>query len=256
MHQRMPWHCDAARRSIILKRNHNSFEQFVYGYWSYYRELEDDFLATRKYVSFDPANYSTYSIEYLKLYQAVCSEIDVLGKSMAYAINHSFKPEDRKNNILKWWFEVQDSYCVSPEQGIAYIENQPTDKLYEAACLFLGVTEIVPWRSFRTEQYIAKDNSTRIRAVNSSVPAWWSSYNKVKHNRISLTINKNEKPNYSKANLGNLINAFGALYLLEKSYMESIGTQDDVESFFDQSRLFVKREFMTSGNIAKLFVQL
>lgn len=239
-----------------MMRNHNSFAQFVYDYWSYYRELEDDFLATRKYVSFDSANYSTYSIEYLKLYQAVCSEIDVLGKSMAYAVNHSFKPEDRKNNILKWWFEIQDCYYASRKQGIAYIEGQPTNKLYEADCLFLGVKKIVPWSSFRTEQYTAKDNSTRIRAVNSSVPAWWSSYNKVKHNRITLGSRKNENVNYSKANLGNLIDALGALYLLEKSYMESIGTQDDLESFFNQSRLFLNREFATSGDIEDLFIQL
>lgn len=237
-----------------MERNHNSFEQFVYEYWSYYRELEDDFLATRKYVSFDSANYQTYSIEYLKLYQAVCSEIDVLGKSMAYAINHSFKPEDGKNNILKWWFEIQDSYRVSSMQSIAYAGERPTDKLYEASCLFLGVTKIMPWKSFRTEQYTAKDNSTRIRTVNKSVPPWWSSYNDIKHNRVSLAIHKGEKSNYSKANLGNLINALGALYLLEKSYMESIGTQDDIEAFFDESRLFVKREFMTSEDIAKLFV--
>lgn len=241
MHSRIPWCCDAVRRSKALKRDHESFEQFIYGYWSYYRELEDDFLATRKYVSFDSSNYSTYSIEYLKLYQAVCSEIDVLGKSMAYAINPSFKPEDRKNNILKWWLEIQDSYHVSPRQGITYIEGQPSDKLSKATCLFLGVAEIKPWKSFRTEQYIAKDSSTRVRAVNNSVPSWWSSYNKVKHNRISLAIQKNEKPNYSKANLGNLIYALGALYLLEKSYMESVGTQYDVESLFEQSSLFVKR---------------
>lgn len=53
----MLWHRDASRRSKALMRNHNSFAQFVYDYWSYYRELEDDFLATRKYVSFDSAKF-------------------------------------------------------------------------------------------------------------------------------------------------------------------------------------------------------
>ncbi|MDN0069719.1 hypothetical protein [Collinsella ihumii] len=236
-------------------RDHDSFEQFTHDYWSYYRELEDDFLATRKYVSFDPDNYSTYSIEYLKLFQAACSEIDVLGKSMAYAVNHSLRPNGKNINILKWWFEIQDSYFVSSKQDITYMGKQPTDRLSEAACLFLGTTKIKPWDSFRVEKYTAKDHSTRVRAVNDSMPLWWLSYNKVKHSRISLITQKNEKPNYSKANLGNVIYALSALYILEKAYMEAIGTQDDIESFFDQSKLFVKRAFVTSKDIDSLFMQ-
>lgn len=236
-----------------MERDYKIFEQFVSEYWSYYRELEDDFLMTRKYVAFVPANYSTYSIEYLKLFQAVCSEIDVLGKLMAGAVNHDFKSDDRKINIFKWWFEVQDSCFVSPEQSITYTKEQSTVKLSEAACLFLGVTEVRPWKSFRVKQSTTKDNKKEVDAVNNSTPSWWSDYNKVKHNRISLTIQNNKEPNYSKANLENLINALGALYLLEKSFMESIGTQDDIESFFDQSRLFVKQRFVTSKDIDEFF---
>lgn len=242
-----------AKELIALEGNQGSFKQFVRDYWSYYRELEDDFLTTRKYVSFVPANYSTFSIEYLKLYQAVCSEIDVLGKSMAHAVNHNFKPNDKRNNILKWWLEVQDSYCVSSEQGVSYIGKRSTSKLSEAICLFLGAAEIRPWDSFRTESYVASNGSVRVRPVNNSTPSWWSSYNKVKHNRISLAINEDEEPNYSKANLGNLIYALSALYLLEKAYMEAVGTQEDIESFFDQSRLFARSAYAASGDIDELF---
>ena len=96
-----------------MQRDSGRFDRFVRDYWGYYRELEQDFLATRKYVSFDILNFATYSMEYLKLFQAVCSEIDVVGKAMAFAANDSFSPDDRQNNIFKWWFEIQDTYFLT-----------------------------------------------------------------------------------------------------------------------------------------------
>lgn len=155
-----------------MQRDHSPFERFTDVYWSYYRELEDDFLATRKYVSFDPPNYSTYSIEYLKLYQATCSEINVLGKTMANTVNQGFKPDERKNNILEWRLEIQDSFLVSSGQGIAYTEGRPAKKLSEASCLFLGAAELKPWGSFRTKRYKAKNGSMRVHTVDSTVPEW------------------------------------------------------------------------------------
>ena len=92
------------------ERSAEMFRGVEKNYWEYYRELEDDFLATRKYVSFHEANASTFSLEYLKLFQAVCSEIDVVGKAMAAACNQEFKPESSANNIYKWWYEIQEMY--------------------------------------------------------------------------------------------------------------------------------------------------
>ena len=88
------------------------FKAFIKNYWKYFRELEGEFLQTRKYVEFCEENNATFSIEYLKLYQAVCSEIDVVGKAMAKVANDSFKPDDKQNNIYKWWFEIQDVFLL------------------------------------------------------------------------------------------------------------------------------------------------
>ena len=49
---------------------------FVRSYWNYYIELEDQLLATKRFVDFSDANFKTFSIEYLKLLQATRSEID------------------------------------------------------------------------------------------------------------------------------------------------------------------------------------
>lgn len=58
--------------------------------------MENEFLSVRRYVDFQEGNFKTYSIEFLKLYQAICSEIDVIGKAMAVECNPRFKPEDKK----------------------------------------------------------------------------------------------------------------------------------------------------------------
>ena len=77
-----------------MQRNSDTFYKFLKNYWRYYKELEIELLSTSRYVEFVEDNFSTYSVEFLKLYQAVCSEIDVIGKMMAFQVNSSFNPED------------------------------------------------------------------------------------------------------------------------------------------------------------------
>ena len=73
-------------------------------YWKYYISLEEQFMETRRYVEFDYINNGrTYSMEYLKLFQAVCSEIDVLGKILASIVDTSFIPT-KKTGINEWWY--------------------------------------------------------------------------------------------------------------------------------------------------------
>lgn len=89
------------------------FDSFVDNYWVYFRELEKEFMETQKYVEFCVDNRATFFVEYLKLFQAVCSEIDVVGKVLAKVVNPLFKLENRKNNIYKWWYEIQGEMLVT-----------------------------------------------------------------------------------------------------------------------------------------------
>ena len=61
---------------------------FIKSYWNYYLELEQQLYDIRKYVDFDRKNNNTFSIEFLKLLQAVCSEIDVVAKVIANYIDN------------------------------------------------------------------------------------------------------------------------------------------------------------------------
>lgn len=225
----------------------DNYKAFIRNYWNYYRELEDELLQTKRYVEFTEKNFKTFSIEYLKLYQAVCSEIDVLGKALASEENKDFKPDDKKNNIFKWWYEIQHLTITVEED-----EVEKNIRLDEFECVFMGDYTIVPWKDFWIRK--GSDSNGRIRynlASGRSTPTWWTSYNKVKHNR-TLVPKDSVEINYTRANLGNLINAFSALFVLELLKMQKSGDENDQEAFADYSKLFVRITNITSEDIDKI----
>ena len=73
-----------------------NIDEFCKYHWEYYLVLEKDFLETERYISFDLGdnylyddrettnigNSMTFSNEYIKQYQTICSEIDVVMKSI------------------------------------------------------------------------------------------------------------------------------------------------------------------------------
>ena len=59
------------------------FQEIEHSYWRYYIELEQEMLQTRRFVDFGKENFKSYSLEFLKLYQAVCGEIDSFLKLLA-----------------------------------------------------------------------------------------------------------------------------------------------------------------------------
>ena len=74
------------------------FFNYINAYWKYYIALEKQFMETSRYVEFDYVNNGkAYSMEYMKLFQAVCSEIDIVGKELAryapYLISQIIKRE-------------------------------------------------------------------------------------------------------------------------------------------------------------------
>ena len=194
-----------------MEKSQQKYDAFVKSYWNYYLDLDYQMMVTRKYVDFDEVNFVTYSVEFLKLFQAVCSEIDVVGKMLANEVNSNFKPDDKTNNILKWWYEIQDWYTDWKKKTVNFRQQY----------------SLMPWDSFKVEYLANKKDSMYYRvsqADNFKVPTWWTAYNKVKHNRTSIDKETNTQ-NYVKANLLNLSNAYAALYLLEKNYLDHFGDE-------------------------------
>ncbi len=238
-----------------IVRDTTTFNSFIHNYWEYYRELEKEFLQTQKYVEFCADNNATYSVEYLKLLQAVCSEIEVVGKVIANAVNESFKVDEKSNSIEKWWYEIQNVLLLT-DGYFTYMNPTAQQKcftLLEYKCLLMDRIELQPWKNFRTEKYLDKAGHLRYKlAIGCNTPKWWSSYNKVKHNRMVSMESKKKSANYSKANFKNVSNAFAALYLLEKAYMDMIGTEDDLSCFMNFSDLFVKRKRYTFAQMDEI----
>lgn len=191
---------------------------FIKSYWNYYLDLEDQFISTKRFVEFDVSNFTTYSIEYLKLLQAVCSEIDVVAKILSEEYDISFKSE-KYISIKKWGFYLQQAY---PNIGKITVS-------------FNMDYVLSPWKNWRYERYYDTKNRLQYRLVEGTkVPFWWTSYNKVKHERTSHY--KYGKSNYILANQENIINAMAALFILETLYLCS--KNEDVDVVYDKSKLF------------------
>lgn len=139
-------------------------DEFCKYHWEYYLVLEKDFLQTERFIAFDLGknylynknvctNYGNsmcFSNEFIKQYQSICSEIDVILKTMCKEINNNSKAKKIKeytNEVLKKWPRI-----TNQKVGMKDIELQP----------FMNWS-LLPYNS----------------------PDWWTPYNKVKHKRVT-----------------------------------------------------------------------
>ena len=115
--------------------------------WSFYRNLEDEFLSVLYYIELTKDNYKTYSIELEKLLLSLGSEIDNLCKLLCKA-----KDPDKNPLCINQYAEI-----LCPIEG--FLQTR----------VFCNITkeEYVPFKDW------GQKNS----------PNWWKSYNSVKHNR-------------------------------------------------------------------------
>lgn len=197
---------------------------FVRSYWNYFIELEEKVISTKRFVAFDKSNYSTFSIEYLKLLQAACSEIDVVAKIIAEQFDSEFKSQKNKN-IYKWGFAIQNIF-----------PNIDTIKVH-----FNNEDDFIPWKKWKYEKYKDAQNRTNCRLVKGyENPDWWKAYNKVKHERTAPfkdSRSKTTKTNYARANLKNLLSAMAALYILENLFLSRLDESDN-KIPYQKSKLF------------------
>lgn len=202
-------------------------DEFCTLHGSYYFVLENDFLETERYVGFDLGdNYlyddhnvtdygysKTFSNEYVKQYQAICSEVDVILQSICKefdkdGIKVNENANDKRDNIKKYSKIVLPCWPNIPKQKVKM-------KSYE----------LLPFMNWKINP-------------NFNSPDWWKPYNQVKHNRIH---------SYTEANLKNVANALAGLYVLECYFMKYIGDRDStIDVLNDRSKLFLLVDFKTN----------
>lgn len=218
---------------------------FKKSYWNYYLELEERMEETRRYIEYDDDNFKTYSSNYLMLFQAVCSEIDVVGKEMAVFFNPFFDNEGGTKPINRWWFEIQDKL---PDVNREVV--------------FADSFSLKPWDKYRVVKVVSQRNSngklidvtnynlqSKTAGITYATPKWWSAYNKVKHIRLKTD---DDGVNYKKANLQNVSSALAALYLMEFEFMKKIGTlqervkcgQSEIFGMGDLEEAYINSKFV------------
>lgn len=183
---------------------------FIKNFWFYYLELERQFIETKRYVEFSSDNNKTYSVEYLKLYQAICSEIDTVGKEIATNVVSGINI-DSITNIKKWGYNLQKVF--------GDIKNDEVN--------FYNIYLVKPFENWEYEEYDKKlPNGKTIKSLKIVEPKknpiiWWRNYNDIKHQRISLI---NKKKNFQRANQKNVVLSLAALFLLEWKYLNYLNT--------------------------------
>jgi len=194
-----------------------NYEMFLKSYWNYFLELEENLLIIQRYVNFEQNNWKVYSNEFIKLLEVIGSEIDVIAKDIVVFKNKDLKKKDI-NGIAKWGYEIQK---LIPDIDLKEIKFN-----YENI--------ITPWKDWKHEKNICKDGMIRMKLVHGKKnPEWWIAYNRVKHERTTYTVNGY---NYERANLENVINALGGLYILEKYFLEEL--KNDNEINYKNSKLY------------------
>lgn len=138
-------------------------KDFCKYHWDYYLVLEKDFLEMERYISFDLGennlyddeehtdfgNSLTFSNELVKQYQAICSEIDVVMKSIC------------KELVNQTANDMQYGYTPTILNKWSNITEQK-----------VNVKDFVlqPFKNWSESPYKS--------------PNWWTPYNRVKHERI------------------------------------------------------------------------
>lgn len=162
-------------------------------YFNYYLELERDFFSTEPYVTVERENFDTFSVQFNRMYQSICSEIDCLLKELCKQL----ECESKAGKI--------GAYCKVIQKYFKYFNN-------ETVYFYKSRIELEPWKDW-----------SDIKA-----PTWWTMYNKVKHHRME-TDSTTKRQYYKFANLENVLNALAALYVVEEYYVYSYNYSEEIE---------------------------
>lgn len=154
-------------------------------YFNYYLELERDFFATESYITIDRDNYMAFSMQYNRIFQSICSEIDCLFKELCGQVDASIKVK----NIENYRKVVQANFKYFNTETVFFNKSR---------------IQLQPWKDWNENE----------------APVWWTKYNKIKHRRMDID-GETQKQYYKFANLENILNALAALYIVEQYYIYS-----------------------------------
>ncbi len=107
-------------------------------YFGYYLELERDFFSIEPYVTVDRENFDTFSVQFNRMYQSICSEIE---KELCKQLEGGSKA----GNI--------GAYCSVIQKNFKYFND-------ETVYFHKSRIELEPWKNWSE--------------INT--PTWWTEY--------------------------------------------------------------------------------
>lgn len=213
-------------------------DEFCKCHWEYYLVLEKDFLEIERYVAFDlgdnflysgnlvtdKGNSECFSNEFIKQYQAICSEVDVILKSICKEMN----PNSIANDMEKYSDEVLNTWAAIVQQKVKMkdIELQP----------FLNWTMQPQYKS----------------------PDWWTPYNKVKHNRLANYKKANLKNTINALAGLYILEQYFVKYIGDRDNVEDV--PNDISKLFEMVNYITKHTvvgkdsyLVTADDINRMF---
>lgn len=178
-------------------------KEFYKLYWAPFKQIEDEFIRTFKYVDLTENNFNTNSSKFLKLILQIGSEVDICLNLYC----NMFKKGNYKS--------IKQYSKVLVDKDFEFKEEKILIKNYDM--------EFQPWEGLF------------IQPINVK---WWKIYNKIKHNRTGyLTINGITKKTYLYATLENVLISLGALYIVLMNIFSKIKNNRD-ESPIPGSKIY------------------
>lgn len=118
-------------------------------FWNYFLALEDDLAKLSRWIEFDKANASCYSLEIARLLMVAAQEVDVVAKELCSEL----APKAKAGKIGAYKAVILKSFPGLPKSKVEIPKH--------------GLT-LKPWSEW---------------ATGENPPLWWTANNKVKHER-------------------------------------------------------------------------
>ena len=166
-------------------------------FWPVYKNLEKEFLALANYIHIDDSQMKVYSMHIADLIIRTCVEIESISKELYFKLGGCPEPVDEDGKKRDLYFDTDCLNLLEQEWHIS-------KKQITVSCSSL---------------FLSKDENTILTPLHkaykrgTSGSKWQQVYQAVKHNRVN---------SLKRATLSVLINALGALYILNLYYRDEI----------------------------------
>lgn len=162
-------------------------------YWPVYKNLEKEFIKLADYVHFSDDQLNIYSMHIADLIVRCAVEIEALSKELYNELGGNMIPVDDRNNPRDLYF---DTDCLNLLEKKWFLSKKQ-----------ITVSSINFYFADEKNKVLTPLHKANRRGSSGS--KWKQAYQAIKHDR---------RNSLKKATVGNLLNAMGALYILNLYY--------------------------------------